>query len=60
MSISPKELSSINDQLSFEQLLIKKYKLYAGICKDQQMKIQYEQIAAEHQNHYRRLLNLLN
>lgn len=60
MPLTAKELSAIEDQLNFEQILIKKYKLYANTCTDQQLKIKCEQIAAQHQNHYNTLLNQLN
>lgn len=60
MPLTSKELSAIEDQLNMEQVLIKKYKLYANACADQQLKAKCEQIAAQHQNHYATLLNELN
>lgn len=60
MPLTSKELSAIEDQLNMEQVLIKKYKLYASACTDQQLKTKCEQIAALHQNHYSTLLNQLN
>lgn len=60
MPLTSKELSAIQDQLSMEQVLIKKYKMYAHACTDQQLKTKCEQIAAQHQNHYATLLNQLN
>ena len=60
MPLTSKELSAIEDQLNMEQVLIKKYKLYAQACTDQQLKTKWEQIAAQHQNHYTTLLNQLN
>lgn len=60
MPLTAKELSAIEDQLNFEQILVKKYKLYAGTCTDQQLKTKCEQIAAQHQNHYSTLLQQLN
>lgn len=50
----------IDEQLSLELLMIKKYKMYASICNDQQLKAKYEQIAAQHMNHYNSLINQLN
>ncbi|WMJ23322.1 spore coat protein [Paludicola sp. MB14-C6] len=60
MALSNKELSIIDEQLSLELLLIKKYKMYASICNDLQLKSKYEQVAAQHLNHYNSLLNQLN
>lgn len=60
MPLTVKELSAIEDQLNFEQILIEKYKLYAKACKDQQLKTKCEQIAAQHQGHYATLLSQLN
>lgn len=59
-NLTSKELTAIEEQLSEEQLLIKKYKLYAQACMDPQMKAKCEEIAGKHQNHYARLLNILN
>lgn len=59
-NLTAKELTAIEDQLSSEQVLIKKYQLYAQASLDPQIKTKCEQIAAKHQNHYDRLLNQLN
>lgn len=59
-NLTSKELSAIEDQLSNEQVLIKKYQLYAQVSSDPQIKTKCEQIASKHQSHYNRLLNHLN
>lgn len=59
-NLSAKELSAISDQLSVEQVLVKKYQMYAQTATDPQIKQQCEDIAAKHQSHYTRLLNQLN
>lgn len=59
-NLTSKELTAIEDQLSQEQLLIKKYRVYAQACTDPQIKAKCEEIANKHQNHYSRLLNTLN
>lgn len=59
-NLTAKELTAIEDQLSSEQNLVKKYKMYAQSVTDPQIKAVCEQIAAKHQNHYARLLNHLN
>lgn len=58
--LTAKELASITDQLSHEQTLVKKYKMYAAQCGDPQLRVKCEQVAARHQNHYNTLLNQLN
>ena len=59
-NLTSKELTALEDQLSMEQLMIKKYKSFAGMTHDQQIKSKYEQIAAKHQAHYQKLLGHLN
>lgn len=59
-NLTAKELVSIEDQLAGEQVLIKKYKIYAEASTDPQIRTKCEQIASKHQNHYNRLLNQLN
>ena len=54
-----KELSAIEDQLGVEQTLVKKFALYAQMTTDPQLKTQFEQNSAKHQNHYDRLLQQL-
>ena len=59
-NLTSKELSAIEDQLSAEQCLIKKYKLYAQNASDPQIKTKCEQIAAKHQEHFQQLTQKLN
>ncbi len=59
-NLSSKELSAIEDQLGMEQILIKKYKMYAQQSTDPQLKTCCEQIASKHQNHFNALINQLN
>lgn len=58
-NLTAKELTAIEDQLNYEQLLIKKFKGYASMCQDAQLKTTCEQIAAQHKNHYDTILNHL-
>ena len=58
-TLSAKELSAIEDQLSAEQTMVKKYKMYAESCTDPQLRTKCEQIASKHQNHYCRLMDQL-
>lgn len=59
-NLTARELTSLEDQLDAEQLLVKKYKSYAVLAADPQLKTQYEQIAGQHQAHFDRLLTFLN
>lgn len=59
-TLTSKELTAIEDQLSIEQNLIKKYKNYACHSQDAQIKQKFENIACQHQNHYNTLLGHLN
>ncbi len=59
-NLTSKELSAIEDQLSVEQLMIQKYKLYAQSASDPQLKSKCEQISSRHQTHFDHLLSQLN
>lgn len=59
-SLTSKELSAIEDQLSVEQNLVKKYKLYAQSSTDPQLRAKCEQVAAKHQGHFDKLMSHLN
>lgn len=59
-NLTSKELSALGDQLSQEQVLVKKYRMYAQQMSDAQLKAKCEQIASEHQNHYNTLMTYLN
>ncbi|MCI9068763.1 MAG: spore coat protein [Lachnospiraceae bacterium] len=59
-NLTTKELSALEDQLSMEQLLIKKYKMVASMATDQEIKTKCDQIANKHQEHFNRLMSHLN
>lgn len=59
MNLTTKELTAIEEQLGQEQILIQKFKMYAGMTQDQQLKACCEQIASKHEIHKNKLLNLL-
>ncbi|MBQ7292920.1 MAG: spore coat protein [Clostridia bacterium] len=50
--ITEKELGIIKDRLGDEENLVAKYKLYASMTQDSEMKSNFEQIAQMHQRHY--------
>ncbi len=58
-NITAKELSAIEDQLNQEQLLIKKYKNYATMCQDAQLKTTCENLAAQHKTHFDTIMSYL-
>ncbi len=59
-NLTSKELIAIEEQLSLEQTMVKKFKLYSEACTDPQLKQKCEQISAMHQAHFTKLLNQLN
>lgn len=58
-NLTSKELTALKEQLSGEQLLIKKYTAYSSMCADPQLGTCFQQIANKHQNHYDRLIQHL-
>lgn len=58
--LTTKELAGIEDALSHEQLLVKKFRNYASIAQDPAIKAQAEQIADRHLQHFETLLGHLN
>ena len=58
-NLTSKELDAIQDQLTMEQLMIQKYKIYSQTATDPQIKNKCEQIASKHQAHYDKLMNQL-
>ena len=59
-NLTSKELTALEDHLSMEELLVKKYHTVASTTGDPQLKSKCEQIASKHQEHYKKLLSLLN
>ena len=59
-NLTSKELTALEDNLGMEQLLVAKYRSIAGTTTDPALKTKCEQIAHKHQEHYKRLLNLLS
>lgn len=58
-NISTKELSAIEDQLNYEQMLVSKYKTFANQCSDVTLKAKCNQIADRHQQHFNTLISFL-
>lgn len=57
--LSEKELSSLHDLLSEEELLIKKFKMLANQTTDQEIKNKFEEISKKHQGHFNTLYSQL-
>ena len=58
-NLTTKELSGIQDQLAYEENVIKKYRMYAQNSQDPCIKSTCEDIARKHQNHFNTLMGHL-
>ena len=58
-NITSKELTAIDEQLNYEQTLIKKFNAYANETKDTALRTKYQQMASRHQSHFNSLLTFL-
>lgn len=58
--LSEKELSTIKDLLSEEELLVKKFQMLAEHAQTQQLKNKMEDIAQKHQGHFNELYQKLS
>ena len=54
--ITAKELGLLSDLMSVEENLAAKYKTYASITQDAELRAKYEQISDTHKKHYDSLL----
>ena len=59
-NLTAKELSAIQDTLSVEDNIIKKYRMYAQTTQDPQIRQKCQDIAAKHQQHFSTLMGHLN
>lgn len=58
-NLTAKELTALEDQLNYEQMLVKKYKGYAQTATDPAIKNCCEQIANQHKQHFDTLMGHL-
>lgn len=58
--LSEKELNTIKDLLSGEELLVKKFKMLAEHAEKPELKSQMESIAQKHQGHFNELYQKLS
>lgn len=60
MQLDSNNLKILEDQLSYESLMNKKFSAYAQYCTDTQLKNLCQQAAQKHKQHYNELFNYLN
>lgn len=58
-NLTSKELTALEDQIGFEQTLVKKYQAMAYMCTDMQVQQEFNTIAQKHQQHYNTLVSFL-
>lgn len=58
-TITTKELEDVDEMLTREEVLVKKYATLSGMFIDPQLKQKFEQVTARHQDHVNRLLSYL-
>lgn len=58
-NLTAKELSALEDQMSHEQTMVKKYQAMACLCNDTKMQQDLNNFAAKHQQHFNTLLTFL-
>lgn len=59
-NLSEKELSSISELLSEEELLVKKFQMLASHATDPTVRSEMEEISKRHQSHFNKLYNHLS
>ena len=57
--LSEKELSLLNESLSEEELLVKKYQMLASHSQDPELTKKFQQVSDRHQRHFNDLYSLL-
>lgn len=55
VQLSEKELSTLQDLLSDEELLVKKFQMLAEHSEDAEVKEKYQRISKQHQGHFNAL-----
>ncbi len=58
--LTEKELNTIKDLLSEEELLVKKFQMLAEHAETKQLKCKMEEISAKHQGHFNELYQKLS
>lgn len=58
-NLTSKELTALEDQISHEQTVVKKYEAMACLCNDQKIQQCLNGIADKHRGHYNTLVSFL-
>ncbi len=58
-NLTSKELTALEDQINYEQVLVKKYRAMACLCNDNKIRADLDGIATKHQQHADRLMTFL-
>lgn len=58
-NLTSKELSALEDQISHEETLVKKYEAMAFLCNDTKIQRDFNNIANKHRQHYNTLVGFL-
>ena len=58
-NLTQKELTALEEALTSEQLMIKKFRAYAQQAQDPQIRASAEQMAGRHKQHYDTLMGYL-
>ncbi len=58
-NLTSKELSALEDQISHEETLVKKYEAMACLCGNTSIQQELTNIADKHRNHYNTLVSFL-
>ena len=58
-NLTAKELTALEDQIGYEQTLVKKYQAMACLCSDTQIQQELNGFAQKHQQHFNTLVSFL-
>lgn len=58
-NLTSKELTALEDQISQEEVLVKKYEAMAAMCGDQKIQQDFQNFANKHRQHFNTLVTFL-
>lgn len=58
-NLTSKELSALEDQIGYEDTLVKKYEAMACLCNDAKIRQDFNNFASKHRAHYNTLVSFL-
>ncbi len=59
-NLTTKELTALEDQIKYEQVLVKKYQAMACLCNDTKIQTELNNFARKHQQHCDTLMTFFN